>query len=163
MAVTLSARAGSQHVSRYVYWLPEKTGVVNTEGFTLRVQVRDARPPARVLISANEWVMTVDPDEEPPDGVTDPAFLHLVDPDAVVDTGELDLAFTSAPPGTPLLRIHPGIWVLRLGRTVTRTLPPTSRFELELVNDADPEDVTLLVSGVIRITPEVVANVVSDS
>jgi hypothetical protein len=59
------------------------------------------------------------------------------------------------------VQLDPGVWEMRLGRTVTRSLPPVSSFELELMSDTDVEDVVPLASGVVRITPEVVADVVT--
>lgn len=63
-----------------------------------------------------------------------------------------------APSGTVLARIEPGHWRLVLDRGITRSLPATTRFELELVSDTDPDDVTPLVYGVINVTPEAVVN-----
>lgn len=146
MAVSWGVRAGSTLRRRVVYWESKlKVDVVNTDGFTARFQVRESRPPQRVLINTQEWAV---PDAAPK--VEDPETgLLLPDPVPV------------APAGTLLVRLVPGVWDLKLGRTVTRTLPAVSRFELELVNDVDPEDVTTLAVGVIRIEPEGVTDVIS--
>lgn len=57
-----------------------------------------------------------------------------------------------------LTLIEPGHWRIFLGKSVTNSLPPTVRWEVELTNDADPEDVTFLASGMIQTEPEVVTN-----
>lgn len=57
-----------------------------------------------------------------------------------------------------LTLLAPGHWRIFLGKSITNSLPPTVRWELELTNDADPEDVTYLASGTIQTEPEVVTN-----
>lgn len=64
-----------------------------------------------------------------------------------------------APAGTVLRRTEPGSWYLFFGKSLTRTFPPTAFWELELVNDSDPEDTITLASGVIKTEPEGVIEV----
>lgn len=54
--------------------------------------------------------------------------------------------------------LEPGRWRLYLSGAVTKILPPTVAWELELVSNADPDDVTSLASGVILTEPEGVKN-----
>jgi hypothetical protein len=49
-----------------------------------------------------------------------------------------------------------GSWNIYLSAAVTRILPPVSHLEVELVADADVNDVTLLFSGALHVSPEVV-------
>lgn len=130
VAVTLKTRAGTPLKCAINYWQPgmkhQEGGLVNTSGYTARLQVRATQRPGRVLINAKEWVA--------------PA------PDAEV------------PPGTVLRRVEPGRWTVVLSGSLTRSLPQSSRFELELVNDLDPDDTVSLADGVILVTPQVVAN-----
>lgn len=130
MAVTLKVRAGNPLKAALNYWQPgmkgDPDGLVNTTGYTARIQIRAAQRPGRVLVNAHEWV------PETPE--------------------------TPVPAGTVLRRVSPGSWRLVLSGAVTRSLPPSSRFELELSNDSDPDDTVPLVSGVVVVTPQVVAN-----
>ncbi len=57
-----------------------------------------------------------------------------------------------------LTRLAPGHWRIFLGKSVTNSLPPTVRWELELVNDDNAEDVTFLASGTIQTEPEAVSS-----
>jgi hypothetical protein len=57
-----------------------------------------------------------------------------------------------------LTLLAPGHWRIFLGKSITNSLPPTVRWELELVDDSNPEDVTFLASGTIQTEPEVVTN-----
>lgn len=134
MAVTFTARAGGRFHTRVIYWQPGKTAVVDTTGYDARLEIRANRPPYRVVLSTVAWV--------PPDLEADP----VDDP----------------PQGTPFYQIETGKWEIMLGRSITRSLPPQSRFEVELVSQTDPDDVVPMFSGVLRITPEVVTEVISD-
>lgn len=64
-----------------------------------------------------------------------------------------------APAGTILTRIEPGHWLLFLGKSITRSLPPRVTLEMELENDVDPEDTSALFEALIMVEPEVVVNV----
>lgn len=48
-----------------------------------------------------------------------------------------------------------GRWNIYLNASVTRVLPPVSYLEVELVSDSDKDDVTLLFSGSLHVSPEV--------
>lgn len=54
--------------------------------------------------------------------------------------------------------VEPGHWRIFLGKSITNSLPPTSRWELELTSDSNSEDVTTLGFGVLNVEPEVVSN-----
>ncbi len=133
MAVTLTTRAGARLRAQVTYWQPRKTAVVDTDGYDARLEIKSGRVPYKVLLTATAWV--------PPDLSADPV--------------------ASPPAGTVFYQTAVGQWEIMLGRSVTRSLPPLSRFEVELVSTTDPEDVIPLFSGVVRITPEVVSEVVS--
>jgi hypothetical protein len=133
VAVTFSARAGGRFLTRVIYWQPGKTAVVDTTGYDARLEIRANRPPYRVVLSSVAWV----PDDLEDDPVASP------------------------PQGTPFYQIATGRWEIMLGRSITRSLPPQSRFEVELVNQTDPDDVVPMFSGVLHITPEVVTEVIS--
>lgn len=61
--------------------------------------------------------------------------------------------------GTDVLTLlEPGHWRIFLGKSITNSLPPTVRWELELVSDVNDEDVTFLASGTIKTEPEAVTN-----
>ena len=64
-----------------------------------------------------------------------------------------------APAGTTLTRTATGEWTLFLGKTITNSLPPTSVWEIELVNDTNPEDVKTLATGTFKVSPEAVSSV----
>lgn len=74
----------------------------------------------------------------------------------ILVTNEVD---DPSPAGTVLTRIEPGSWYLFFGKSLTRTFPPTAFWELELVNDSNPEDIVTLASGVIKTEPEGVIEV----
>jgi hypothetical protein len=134
VAVTFSARAGGRFHTRVIYWQPGKTAVVDTTGYDARLEIRANRPPYRVVLSSVAWV----PDDLEADPVASP------------------------PLGTPFYQIGIGRWEIMLGRSITRSLPPQSRFEVELVSQTDPDDVIPMFSGVLRINPEVVTEVISE-
>lgn len=58
--------------------------------------------------------------------------------------------------GPHITQVDPdaGEWEIFLGKTLVRSLPPTVRFEIELVSDTNPEDVDEVESGVILVIPE---------
>lgn len=70
----------------------------------------------------------------------------------------LDTKAVATPATAPLVLVEESHWRLNLNGGMTKTLPPTTRFELELVNDLDPEDVITLVTGVINVNPQAVTN-----
>jgi hypothetical protein len=128
----LTARAGGRLFTHVTYWQPGKTQVVDTDGYVARIQLRANRPPYRVVLSSDAWV--------PPD---------------------LDAQPVASPPqGTPFYQVATGRWEIMLGRSITRSLPPQSRFEVELVSQSNPDDVIPMFSGVLNIVPEVVTAVV---
>lgn len=47
-----------------------------------------------------------------------------------------------------------GRWNIFLPASITRTLPPVSYLEVELVSNTNPDDVTALFSGAIHVSPE---------
>lgn len=63
MAVTLKARAGSSLKARLRYWQPGRVELVDTTGYTARLQVRVAGERGRVLLNTTEF--TGDPAEAP--------------------------------------------------------------------------------------------------
>lgn len=63
------------------------------------------------------------------------------------------------PPSAVLVLVEDSHWRLNLNASITRTLPSSSLFELELVNDVDPDDVVTLVSGIVNVTPQGVVDV----
>lgn len=63
-----------------------------------------------------------------------------------------------APAGTVLQLVESGHWRLFLGSSITKTLPPQVRLELELVNDLDSDDTVPLMSGTIYVEPQAVTN-----
>lgn len=122
MAATIKARAGSAFKATIRYWTDDtKTTLVNTTGYTARLQLRAVQPPARVLL--------------------DSAAVDVVDENNI-------------PPGTVFGQLEPGRWRIFLGKTLTKTLPPTVRFEVELTNIADPEDTILVCAGSIQVQPQ---------
>jgi len=129
MAVTLKVRAGKPLKAAFNYWQPgmrgQDGGLVDTTGYTARIQVRATQRPGRILLNSKEWVA---PNTDTP-----------------------------VPAGTILRRVEPGSWRLVLSGAVTRSLPQSSRFEVELVNDLDPDDSVPLADGVILVQPEVVS------
>lgn len=56
--------------------------------------------------------------------------------------------------GSTLQKIEDGQWRLYLSGAVTRMLPSTVAWELELVQTENPDDTTTLATGVIVTTPE---------
>ncbi len=139
MAVVLSARAGTSLNVTVRWWEPGKTQLIDSDLYTAHLEI-GRQTPKRTYLDAREWRVPV-PDEDDEDGIVD----------------------VTPPPGTVLVRVQPGIWEIRLGKTVTRSLPSESRFELELVNNNDPEDVIGLLSGEIRSSPEAVIGVANTS
>lgn len=61
-----------------------------------------------------------------------------------------------APVGTILTRTVPGSWDLFLGKTFVSSLPPTTRWEIELTSNLDPEDSYVIATGVLLVEPEAV-------
>jgi hypothetical protein len=53
-----------------------------------------------------------------------------------------------------LTTVEPGHWTFLFSGSITRRLPPTTQFEIELVNDTDADDVITILSGVIRTNPQ---------
>jgi len=125
MAVTFSVRAGSSFKTHVRYWQPGKLELVDTSGYTARVQLRSANGSQRVLMNTRE---------------------------VEIPTGD------PVPTGTILALLEPGHWRLLLNAGITRTLPPVTRVEVELVNDLDPDDVTSLMVGTVNVTPQGVSN-----
>lgn len=125
MAVTFSVRAGSSFKAHVRYWQPGKSELVDTSGFTARIQLRAANGTQRILMNTREV--------EIPEG-------------------------EAVPPGTVLALLEPGHWRLIFNAAITKTLPPVARLEVELINDLDPDDVTLLMAGTINVTPQAVTN-----
>lgn len=64
----------------------------------------------------------------------------------------------SVEPNSTLQLMEPGHWRLYLSGAITKVLPPTVLWELELVSDSDTSDVTSLASGTLLVTPEQVKN-----
>lgn len=60
----------------------------------------------------------------------------------------------TSPLSATLVLLEESHWKLNLNGGITRTLPSSTLFELELVNDADPDDVITLVTGKINVTPQ---------
>lgn len=78
---------------------------------------------------------------------------------ALNPTGRVVLEATeSDTPGSTLEAIEPGHWRLFLSGAVTKILPSTVLWEVELVNDSNTDDVTPLASGTILTSPEQVKN-----
>jgi len=127
MSLTLKTRSGKSFKRDIYFWQPANEDgsqdLVNTTGFTARVQLRSSQANHRVLLSSHEY------------------------------NGSLP-----APSGTVLTRIEPGHWLLFLGKSITRSLPSRVRIEVELVNDANAEDVTALFEAALMVEPEVVVN-----
>lgn len=63
-----------------------------------------------------------------------------------------------APAGTILTKLEDGHWLVVLGRTLTRSFPPKVTAEVELHNNADPEDVSSLFEAIIHVEPELVVS-----
>lgn len=55
--------------------------------------------------------------------------------------------------------VEPGHWRITLSPATTTSLPQRTAFEIELVNDLNPQDRNPLVPGVLLLDPQVVANV----
>lgn len=127
MAATLKARAGHSFKAHVRYYTDKKkTTLVDTTGYTARLQLRATQPPARILLDT-EAVVVVDPED--------------------------------IPSGTALAQLAPGHWRIFLGKSLTKKLPPSVRFEVELVNDTDEEDSIPVASGTIQVNPEAVTSV----
>lgn len=54
----------------------------------------------------------------------------------------------------PLRRVSKGTWRIFLGKSYTSWLPHLSQFEVDITNGTVAEDVLLLLSGTVSITPE---------
>lgn len=130
MAVSLKVRSGSPLRVVLNYWEPgrEHEKLVETSGYTARLQLRATQHPGRVILNAREYV-----------------------PENSTDT-------SPSPPGTVLRRIEPGSWQLTLSSSLTKALPSSTRFELELQSNSDPEDSIPLVNGVLVVEPQVITN-----
>jgi hypothetical protein len=111
---SLKARAGSALKAQFLYQDPDGN-LINTTGFTARIQLRAVNNNSRVILDAEEG-------------------------------------------SSVLTLLEPGHWRIFPGKSITNSLPPTTRWELELTNDANPEDVTFLASGTILTEPESVTN-----
>lgn len=122
--MTLKVRSGKSFKRDIYFWDATHTDLINTTGYTARVQVRGNQIPRRVLLSSSEY--------------------HTND---------------TPPAGTILYRVEPGHWRLFLGKSITRSLPPRVSIEVELVNDANVEDVSPLFEATLMVEPELVANV----
>lgn len=55
MAVTIKGRSGSKLTFDVRYWNPGKTALINTTGYTARLQLRSLQRPARVLLTTHEY------------------------------------------------------------------------------------------------------------
>lgn len=55
MAVTIKSRSGSRCTFDVRYWNPGKTEPIDTEGRTVRLQLRSLLRPSRVLLTTNEY------------------------------------------------------------------------------------------------------------
>jgi hypothetical protein len=129
MAVTLKVRAGKPLKAALNYWQPGMKG--DPDGL-----VDTSSYTARIQLRATQR----------PGRVLLNAKEYIVLPD------------TEIPPGTVLRRVEPGSWRLVLSGAITKSLPSSVRFELELANNSDPDDTVPLASGVIMVEPEVVSN-----
>lgn len=126
MATTFTARAGSSFRANIEYREPPippatnpKSGeLIDTTGFTARLQLRSSSGNRRVILSVSES--------------SDPSSILSLDP-----------ATTAG-----------GRWLIFFPASITRSLPPVSHLEMELVSDANADDVTALFSGAFRISPE---------
>lgn len=130
MAVTLKVRAGKPLKAALNYWQPNKKG--QTGGL-----VNTSAYTARIQLRATQR----------------PGRVLLNAKEWVPATSE-----TPVPAGTVLRRVEPGSWRLVLSGSITKSLPSSVRFELELANNLDPDDTVSLASGVIMVEPEVVTN-----
>lgn len=61
----------------------------------------------------------------------------------------------SSSEGATLQLLEPGSWRIFLSGALTKTLPETVAFEVNLINDTDQDDKTPLASGVILTGPQV--------
>ena len=114
--------------------------VVSLPGETSTSSLPTLDPSFAHLRSVLSDVQVAQPDPEP-------------DPEPTSEEPELrTMGGEAAPPGTAFVRTRPGVWEIRLGATLTRILPVTSRFEIDVENESDPEDVARLVSGLIHIS-----------
>lgn len=129
MAVTLKVRAGKPLKAALNYWQPNMKG---QEGGLVDTSSYTARIQLR--------------------GTQRPGRVLLNAKEYVVQDG------VEIPAGTVLRRVEPGSWRLVLSGSITRSLPSSVRFELELENDLDPDDTVPLAQGVIMVEPEVVSN-----
>jgi hypothetical protein len=126
MAATFSARAGSTFRANVEYREPPLPPETDPQtGELIDVTGFTARLQLRSASSNRRVILAVSESTQPD------AILSL-DPEAS--------------PG--------GRWFIFLPASITRTLPPVSHIEVELVNDANPDDVSSLFSGAIRIAPE---------
>lgn len=64
MAVTLKVRSGKAFKREIYFWDATHENLINTTGFTARVQVRGNQVPRRVLLSSSEY----NEDDSPPAG-----------------------------------------------------------------------------------------------
>lgn len=136
MAVVLPTRAGKLTRWHVFLWEPGKENLADTSGYTAHLTLTAARPPFRTLLTAEEYL--------PPEPLIPGPNLYpgsdLI-PSPAVST---DMA---------LVRIESGHWMIVLDRSVTRSLPASITFDLELVNNFDPEDAVPVCSGNIRNGP----------
>jgi hypothetical protein len=126
MAATFSARAGSTFRANVEYREPPASPDTDPQqGDLIDVTGFTARLQLRSASSNRRIILAVSESTQP-DAILSP------DPDAA--------------PG--------GRWFIFLPASVTRALPPVSHLEMELVSDANADDVSPLFSGAIRIAPE---------
>jgi hypothetical protein len=123
----MKTRSGKSLRRDIYFWQPSDSqgnqALVDTVGYTARVQLRANQMPRRVIMSSTEYNTN-----------------------------------TTPPVGTVLYRIEPGHWRLFLGKSITRSLPPRVTLEMELENDANPEDTTSLFEASLLVEPEAVVN-----
>lgn len=108
---------------------------------------------ARAGSSCKATFSYVDPDGEPIDvtGYTVRFQLRAA-------TGQSRVLLQTQAPSDNLIDVSPAVWQLFLGKTITETLPPKARWELELVSTTNPEDVSTLGTGILLTEPQVVTN-----
>lgn len=130
MAVTLKVRSGKPLKAALNYWQPNMKG---QEGGLVNTSSYTARIQLRATQRPGRIVLNAKEWVPANEGDTPPA-------------------------GTVLRRVEPGSWRLVLSGSITKSLPASVRFELELENNNDPDDTVPLASGVIMVEPEVVSN-----
>lgn len=113
---------------------------------------------ARAGMSLKTRFSYLQPDGTPVDttGATARIALKAVKPTSrvILESEQSDV------PGAILEILDPGEWRFFLSGSLTKILPPTVVWELELVSNTNKDDVTPLASGTILTEPEGVKNFV---